>query len=237
MSASSIRIATYNLQKCVGIDLRRRPERSLQVINALNSEIVVLQEVDKRMSPRPSALPHDMLKSTGWRILSFEAPGNSQGDSLGWHGNAMLIRDTVELIDAQPIELPGLEPRGAIRADLNTAIGPVRIFGHHLGLVKRYRLLQIAAIMRQIRDLPACATILAGDFNDWSRRTDVLEAAMGRLGFIDTPPSFPAPRPVARLDRFALSPDLKAMKTGTYIARPARVASDHLPVWADITRR
>jgi endonuclease/exonuclease/phosphatase family metal-dependent hydrolase len=237
MNAPSIRIATYNLQKCVGLDLRRRPERSLAVINALNAEIVVLQEADKRMSPRPSALPHDMLKAAGWRILSFGEDGNSPGDSLGWHGNAMLIRGSVEVIDAQPIDLPGLEPRGAIRADLITAIGPVRIFGKHLGLVKRHRLLQIAAIMRCARDLPTCATILAGDFNDWSRRSDGLDAAMGGLRFIETPPSFPAPRPVARLDRFALSPDLQAIRTGTYVARPARVASDHLPVWADITRR
>jgi len=54
---------------------------------------------------------------------------------------------------------------------------------------------------------------------------------------VTTGPSFPAPRPVARLDRLALSPDLEALATGVHRARPARVASDHLPVWADVARR
>lgn len=233
MSASPIRIATYNLQKCVGLDLRRRPERSLQVINALDAEIVILQEADKRMPPRPAALPHDMLKAAGWHIAPF---GQTAG-SLGWHGNAMLMRGNIQVINTAHIDLPGLEPRGAIRADLSTPIGPLRIIGLHLGLVKRYRLMQIKAIIRHLRNLPDCATILTGDFNDWSRTPEALDASADGFSFVQTPPSFPAPRPVARLDRFALSAELKTITTGTYIPRPARVASDHLPVWADIIRR
>src|SRR6056297_1038252 len=48
MKPATLRIATYNLQKCVGLDLRRRPDRSLEVIEALGAQIVVLQEADKR---------------------------------------------------------------------------------------------------------------------------------------------------------------------------------------------
>jgi endonuclease/exonuclease/phosphatase family metal-dependent hydrolase len=232
MSANPIRIATYNLQKCVGLDLRRRPGRSLQVINALKAEIIVLQEADKRMPPRPAALPHDMLEAAGWKIVRFGGPEGS----LGWHGNAMLMRGDTRVLNTAHIDLPGLEPRGAIRADLSTPIGPLRVIGLHLGLVKRHRLMQITAIIRHLRGLPACATILSGDFNDWSRSPEALEATAQGLEFIHTPPSFPAPRPVARLDRFALSPELQAVTTGAYITRPARVASDHLPVWADIAR-
>ncbi len=230
MSANPIRIATYNLQKCVGLDLRRRPERSLRVINALDADILVLQEADKRLSPRPAALPRDLINAAGWRIAPFAMPG----DSLGWHGNAMLIRGGVDILKTDRIDLPGLEPRGAIRADLSTSIGPVRIIGLHLGLIKRYRLLQMSAIMQYLGSLPACATILTGDFNDWSRTPAALHATASGLHFIPTPPSFPAPRPVARLDRFALSPELHATTTGAYIPPPARVASDHLPIWADI---
>ncbi len=232
MSASPIRIATYNLQKCVGLDLRRRPDRNLQVINALKAEIIVLQEADKRLPPRPAALPHGMLEVAGWRIAPFQGPDNS----LGWHGNAILIRGDTRIIETAHIDLPGLEPRGAIRADLCTPIGDLRIIGLHLGLVKRYRLMQIKTILHHLRDLPACATILTGDFNDWSRSIEALEATAQGFEFIQTPPSFPAPRPVARLDRFALSPDLKVIATSAYVSRPARVASDHLPVWADIAR-
>lgn len=233
MSTGSIRIASYNLQKCVGLDLRRRPERNLQVINALGAEIVILQEADKRMPPRPAALPHDMLEAADWHIVRFGGPEGS----LGWHGNAMLMRGKNRAINTAHIDLPGLEPRGAIRADFDTSIGRLRIIGLHLGLVKRHRLMQVKAIIGHLRNLPKCATILTGDFNDWSRTPGALEAMADGLNFIPTAPSFPAPKPVARLDRFALSPDLSALDTGTYITRPARVASDHLPVWADIIRR
>ena len=108
MNAPQFRIATYNLQKCVGLDLRRRPGRSLGVINALGADLVVLQEVDKRLPPRPAALPHDMLEEDGWQVLPFGQPGGS----LGWHGNAMLLRGNTRIRATAHLELPGLEPRG-----------------------------------------------------------------------------------------------------------------------------
>lgn len=231
MSPPELRIASYNLQKCVGLDLRRRPDRSLGVINALGADLVVLQETDKRLPPRPAALPHDMVEADGWQILPFGAPGGS----LGWHGNSMLARGHISIRQTAHMELPGLEPRGAIRADLDTPIGPLRVVGLHLGLIKRFRLLQIAAIMRAVSRLPGMPTILAGDFNDWGSGA-ALDATAQGVDFLRSPASFPAARPVARLDRFALSPELRAMRTGAFTERPARIASDHLPVWADITR-
>lgn len=227
-----IRIASYNLQKCVGLDLRRRPDRILNVIADIAAQVVVLQEADKRLAPRMAALPHEMAEAEGWQVVEFGQPGGS----LGWHGNAMLLRPGLRVIETQHIELPGLEPRGAVRADLDTGLGPLRVVGLHLGLVRRYRLLQVAAIMRALARLAPCPTVLAGDFNDW-RGGAALDAAAKGVGFVTTGPSFPAPRPVARLDRLALSPDLEALATGVHRARPARVASDHLPVWADVARR
>lgn len=224
-----VRIATYNLQKCVGLDLRRRPDRSLRVINDLGADIVVLQEVDKRLPPRPAALPHDMLEQGGWRIVPFGAPGGS----LGWHGNGMLVRPELSLGATSHLTLPGLEPRGAICAEIRTSIGPLRVVGVHLGLIRRYRLLQMAAIMRDLGRKPVLPTVVAGDFNDWGRGA-ALDATAQGVDFVPTPASFPAPKPVAMLDRFALSPDLKTAAAGAHTARPARVASDHLPIWIDI---
>ena len=229
MTAAPFRIATYNLQKCVGLDLRRRPDRSLRVINALQADVVVLQEVDKRLAPRPAALPHDMVEEEGWHILPFGQPGGS----LGWHGNAMLVRDGVQAIETAHIELPGLEPRGAIRADLDTPIGALRVIGLHLGLVRRYRLLQLGAINRALRQLPPMPTVFAGDFNEWGNGT-ALDAAVKLVRFLPAAASYPAPRPVAPLDRIALSPDLLALSSGVHRGRPAHIASDHLPVWADL---
>ncbi len=228
---TSLRIASYNLQKCVGLDMRRRPDRSLGVIEALGADIVVLQEADKRIPPRPAALPDEMVKAHGWHILPFGQPGGS----LGWHGNAMLMRGGMSIVGTAHIDLPGLEPRGAILADLDTPIGPIRVVGAHLGLLRRYRLMQLGAISRALRTRKARPTVLAGDFNEWGA-TSALDAALPELDFVEPAPhSFPAPRPVAALDRFALGPGVRAVAHGVHRKRPAAMASDHLPVWIDIT--
>jgi len=223
------RLASYNLQKCVGLDLRRRPGRSLQVIDAISADLVVLQEADKRLPPRPAALPHDLVEGHGWQILPF---GQVDG-SLGWHGNAMLARPGIELLSTAHIELPGLEPRGAIRADLQTPLGPLRVVGTHLGLLRRNRHRQLAAIMRHLDRLSDLPTVIAGDFNEWGSMRP-LQAITHGMTILKSAPSYPAPRPVAGLDRFALSKDLHFEKPKVHQARPARVASDHLPVWVDL---
>lgn len=227
---TSLRIASYNLQKCVGLDMRRRPDRSLSVIDALGADIVVLQEADKRLPPRPAALPDEMVEAHGWQVLPFGQPGGS----LGWHGNAMLMRGQIGLVRTAHVDLPGLEPRGAILADFDTPIGPLRVVGAHLGLLRRYRLMQLGAIARDLRNRPARPTLLAGDLNEWGA-TSALDAALPGLDFVEPAThSFPAPRPVAALDRFALSPGLRAKAHGAYRRRPAAIASDHLPVWIDL---
>lgn len=225
----TIRIATYNLQKCVGLDMRRRPDRSLTVIDALNADIVVLQEADKRLPPRPAAMPHDLIHSHGWRALPF----GQVGGSLGWHGNAMLVRGDIELRDSQKLDLPGLEPRGAICAELNTSIGPLRVIGAHLGLIRRYRLMQLSVMTRHFRDKSDMPTVLTGDFNEWGAKS-ALDAATPGVDFLDTGHSFPAPRPIAALDAFAISKGLRCVAKGVHSTRPAAIASDHLPVWVDL---
>ena len=213
------------------MDLRRRPDRSLTVIQSLGADIVVLQEADKRLPPRPAALPHQMIQDDGWHVLPFGQPGGS----LGWHGNAMLVRPNILALQTHHLDLPGLEPRGAISADLITPIGPLRVVGAHLGLIRRYRLLQLAAISRALQDMPLMPTVLAGDFNEWGSSRPLDHVTRG-LEFVPAHRSFPAPRPVASLDRFALSPDLHVISSDAHTARPARVASDHLPVWIDMIR-
>lgn len=227
----TLTLASYNLQKCVGLDLQRRPDRALAVIAQLKADIVVLQEADKRLAPRPAALPRAMAEEDGWHV----APFDHSHISLGWHGNAMLLRTGVRIIRTAKLDLPGLEPRGAILAEVETQIGPLRVVGTHLGLIRRYRIFQLQAIRRHLAALPQMPTVLAGDFNEWGSPR-ALDAATKGLRILKTPASFPAPRPVAALDRFALSRELDALETGRLQAKPARIASDHLPVWARIKR-
>jgi len=229
--SESFRIVTYNLQKCVGLDLRRRPDRILTVLAQARADLAVLQEADKRLPPRPAALPHDMAEAEGWRILPFGQPGGS----LGWHGNAMLVRGGAKVDATAHLDLPGLEPRGAIRAELNTALGPLRVIGVHFGLLPRSRHLQFAAILRHLSALPPRPTVLAGDFNDWGEAL-AHEAARAGFACADTPATYPAPRPTAQLDRIYHSPDLAIAEAHAPKAAPARIASDHLPLVVSLRR-
>ncbi|AFO87131.1 endonuclease-like protein [Phaeobacter inhibens 2.10] len=224
-----LRLASYNIQKSVGLDLRRRPRRTLQVIEGTGADLVLLQEADKRLPPRPAALPHFILDEAGWQIVDLGGAG-----SLGWHGNAVIWRgDGIELQDHGHIPLPGLEPRGAVWALFQTGLGPLRVVGAHLGLTTKARHEQVHHLAEVIAREPALPTVWAGDFNDWSRQP-VLDHLAPELRFVPPRPSFPALRPMGALDRIAVSAGLEVVDSGVYRARPAHIASDHLPVWADL---
>jgi endonuclease/exonuclease/phosphatase family metal-dependent hydrolase len=227
---STLRLASYNIQKCVGLDLRRQPRRILNVLDRLGANIVVLQEADKRLPPRPAALPHFVLNEAGWQVADLGGAG-----SLGWHGNAVIWRgDGIIQTGQAHIPLPGLEPRGAVRVEFDTPIGAVRVIGLHLGLIARYRQQQVTHLSRELSGLPEMPTIWAGDFNDWSRGLPVLDRWAPLMRFLPPQPSFPAPRPVGALDRIALGGAIRAVGQGVHAERPAHIASDHLPVWADL---
>ena len=229
--APTLRLASYNIQKCVGLDLRRQPRRILQVLGALGADIAVLQEADKRLPPRPAALPHFVLEEAGWNVVDLGGAG-----SLGWHGNAVIWKGAgITQLASAHHDLPGFEPRGAVRVEFDTPIGSLRVLGLHLGLLAASRRDQIVHLAHDLERLPPMPTVWAGDFNEWSRQP-VLDHLAPMLRFLPARPSFPAPRPLGALDRIAHSPELSAVAHGVFAERPAPIASDHLPVWADLTR-
>lgn len=231
MTAPNLRIASYNIQKCVGLDLRRQPRRILTVLSAIGADIIALQEADKRLPPRPAALPHFVIEEAGFQAVDLGGAG-----SLGWHGNAILWRgNSVSLRDKGHIPLPGLEPRGAVWALFDTPIGALRVVGAHLGLVPASRRDQVLELRADLEAFCDVATIWAGDFNDWSKGASLTGLAP-QMRFLPPLASFPALRPIAPLDRLALSSELQAQNHGVYRNQPAQIASDHLPLWADIVR-
>ena len=227
--ARALRLASYNIQKAVGVDLRRDPGRVVEVINGLGADVVALQEVDKRLGERPSALCRRMIEEeTDFRI----APLSRNEVSLGWHGNAVLVRRDHAILATGHIELPGLEPRGAVRVDVMTPSGPLALVGAHLGLVRHFRRLQLRTIHGHLDDAPARCVVM-GDFNEWSEDRG-LEPLAQHYNIISPGNSFHAARPIAALDRFALGRALSLHDAGVEEGRLASRASDHLPVWADI---
>ena len=228
---SHLRIASYNIQKCVGLDFRRQPQRILQVLDRLQADIVVLQEADKRLPPRPAALPAFMLLEAGWQVVDLGGAG-----SLGWHGNAVIWRGAdIRVHEVGHHDLPGFEPRGAVRVEFETRIGALRVMGMHLGLLPASRRRQITHIRQDGSGLSDMPTVWAGDFNEWSRQP-VLDHLAPEMRFLPPMPSFPAAQPLGALDRIALGAGLEAVGHGVHDERPAHIASDHLPVWADLRR-
>ena len=159
-----LRVATWNIRKAVGLDRRRDPERVFRIIRRLGAQVVALQEADKRLFDRPSALPPDKIaEATGLVPVQVD-----NGRSLGWHGNALLVQPEMVVERVTPLDLPGLEPRGALLAELSLDALPYRVVSVHLGLARRHRRRQIRHLLAEIDALPACPTVIMGDFNEWA---------------------------------------------------------------------
>lgn len=226
-----MKIASYNIRKCIGLDRRRNPQRIFSVLGELDVDIVALQEADKRLGRRPSSLPIDQIeRHTGMLPLDIGV----SGPSLGWHGNALLLRPDSSFADVECLDLPGLEPRGAIIVDISlNNESSLRLVTVHLGLLRNSRIRQIAYIRDAVANRTKRPTVIMGDFNEWSP-TKGLGTLSEDFDILAPGNSFHAARPVAKLDRFALSRDLYVRDAGVIESGHARRASDHLPIWADI---
>lgn len=224
----TVRLATWNIRKCVGLDRRRDPHRVARTIAGLEADVVVLQEADRRLGSRPAALTRDIVESET-DLLPTDVGGHEA--SIGFHGNAVLLAPGFDVTDHHAVHLPGVEPRGALILDVN---GPVamRIVAVHLGLMRSSRRAQLAAIRARLAALPKRPTVILGDFNEWSLHRG-LEPL---VGFDVHAPgrSFHAARPVAALDRIAIDESFELRDAAVVENKQTRVASDHLPVWGDL---
>lgn len=221
------RVASYNIRKSVGRDYRRDPARVLSVLAAMDPDIVALQEVDRRFGRRASSLPPAMIAThTDLEIVDLA----HRPKSIGWHGNAILLRRGTKVLDIHTLALQGLEPRGAVVVDLEN----LRVVGVHLALLRRARQAQVAQIAAFLARLPYKPTLIMGDFNEWSRQSRNLSALDAQFQLHSPGHSFPSVKPLVGLDKIALSRELSFERGGVHSCETARRASDHMPIWADI---
>ncbi len=227
-----IRLISYNIRKAMGTDRRRDPYRILTVLREAHADIDILQEADLRLGQRPTALPHDRISESGMAV----APVAVNAVSLGWHGNAILVRPDWRIGQIDRIDLPGLEPRGAVSCWVETPSGPLRIIGLHLGLLRKSRQGQQHAIVDWIAAQTACPTVIAGDLNEWSARRGL--APLSQVFDLHSPGhSFHARWRLAPLDRIGVSDGLHLHDITMIDTALTRTASDHLPIRAEITWR
>jgi endonuclease/exonuclease/phosphatase family metal-dependent hydrolase len=227
-SKPSLRVATWNIRAGLGTDLRRDAGRVLDGIAALGADIVALQEADFRLGLRPSALPREAIaERTGLEPLAL----GRNAASIGWHGNAVLVRPGFRMVGLDRLDLPGIEPRGAVIVDLEGPLA-LRVVAVHLGLWRGSRRKQLDAIREAVLRHPARPTVILGDFNEYSR-----QVGLGRLvrafRLMDPAPTYPSRRPALALDRMAHSHDL-TLEPLPVPWRKGVQASDHLPLLASL---
>lgn len=247
-----ITVASYNMRKAIGLDRRRDPHRVLDVLHEIDADVVALQEADKRFGGRGSAVPHELIDShshykpvhLGVRHKRPLEKMRKHTDRLlrvstrniGWHGNAILVKRHIGVLDCAALELPTLEPRGAVMAELLIDDRPLRVVGMHLDLSGLWRRRQVRAILEAVRARPQkMPTVLMGDTNEWRTVAGCLRELEPEFHIAPTGPSFHARHPVAALDRIIVHKDLNIEAAGVHTSHNARRASDHLPIWARVT--
>lgn len=226
-----LKFASYNIHKAVGLDGRRDADRIISVLRELDADVIALQECDRRIGARQTVLPRVLLDDTSWQV----APVARRPRSIGWHGNALLVRRDIAIVSAQPLALPTLEPRGAICADLKTAAGNlVRVFGMHLDLSGLRRSDQIHALLSYCAEDEDVPTVMMGDFNQWGRTTGAMRLFGDQWRVLTSGASFPSRRPIAPLDRIVHSLHWRCSDTRVHRSALAASASDHLPIAATL---
>jgi endonuclease/exonuclease/phosphatase family metal-dependent hydrolase len=226
-----LRVASYNIRKALGTDRRRAPLRILEVLGEIDADVVALQEADRRFGARLAAFPPGMIEDhTPYTVVDVAA----RSGSIGWHGNALLVRRGSKIENLARLTLPTLEPRGAVLADLEVDGQPVRIVGMHLDLSGLHRRRQGHAITAAVAEREPRPTILMGDTNEWRPHAGCLIDFAHKFRIAPTGASYHSRRPVGRLDRIMVDHETKIVACGVHTSALAVKASDHLPVWADV---
>lgn len=212
------------------MDRRRDPERIMAVLRELDADVIALQEADRRIGTRETVLPRALLDDSPWRVADVA----KRPHSIGWHGNAILVRRHLAISECHALDMPTIEPRGAACAIFSGDSGSFRVIGTHLDLSGLRRREQVRSLLRFASNHGAMPTVILGDFNQWGHRTGAMREFAADWGQIAPGPSYPSRRPVARLDRIVHCGGWRCHDAAVHHSALAAVASDHLPIIADL---
>lgn len=236
----TLRVATYNIHKCRGLDRRVRPGRIAEVLGELDADIVALQEVVGRGSDSHEDQALYVAEALGYHPVF----GENRRHNGAAYGNLLLSRFPVVGSWNYDITARGREPRGVLRADVRLAGGQVlHLFNVHLGtaFLERREQARHMVSRRILRNTGLDgARIVLGDFNDWipGDATRLLTDHFGGRSVRSHTPrrrTFPCVLPVFRLDHIYFDQSLKLHRLELHRSRKALVASDHLPLLAEFS--
>lgn len=235
MTRRTVRIATYNIHRCRGLDGRTLPLRIADVLKAINADVIALQEV---VGPSSSGGGHaeeiGAALGMGWVMAPARHLRGHQ------FGNVVLSRFPAKEHQQHDISWRTCERRCCQRVDLDVDDRTLHLYNVHLGtafLERRHQALRLSEIVhdRQVRG----PKVVLGDFNEWTRglATTMLSE---RLQSIDLRThlrrrrTYPGFFPVLHLDHIYYEGRVEVVGVELPRTRKSLIASDHLPLVAEL---
>jgi endonuclease/exonuclease/phosphatase family metal-dependent hydrolase len=231
----TVRIATYNIHRGRGLDGRTRIERIAAVLASVDADIIALQEVIGASPLRPGhAAELGAALGMGWVM----APTRHLRTAL--FGNVVLSRFPVRHHLAHDLTWKTCEPRNAQRVDVALDEFTLHLYNVHMGtslMERRYQAARLATLVHDKR-VPS-PTIILGDFNEWARglATDILGERLQSVDLskhLSRRRTYPGFFPILHLDHIYFKGRVEVLKVSLPTDRMAKMASDHLPLVADL---
>ncbi|GGC48655.1 endonuclease [Siccirubricoccus deserti] len=240
---------TYNVHSCRGTDGHLSPERIARVIGAARPDIVALQELDVGRARSGSLDQAEIIARSINMDFHFHPALRVEEER---YGNAILTSLPLRLVKTGALpglsRRPLLEPRGALWVAVDVGGGTeLQVVTTHLGLRGDERLAQAEALLGTAwLGHPDCRTkpiVLLGDFNapprsrTYRRLAAQLRDVQGVPPGQRSVPTFPARWPLLRIDHIFLGQRVEAVRVEVRRGPLERLASDHLPLVADLVIR
>jgi endonuclease/exonuclease/phosphatase family metal-dependent hydrolase len=228
---AELRVASYNIHRCIGTDGQYQPDRIRQVLRSLDAQVVALQEVES--GAHHGELLEYLVEGSDWQVIE----GATLHRHSGRYGNAVLTSLAVLNERLLDVSFKQREPRGAI--DLELALpghqGDLRVIATHLGLRPGERRAQTRQLLDWMGPPQAGqTTLLMGDMNEWFLWGRPLHWLRAYFGATPAPPSFPSRWPWFALDRIWAYPRRQLIELEVMRTPLTRLASDHLPIIASL---
>jgi endonuclease/exonuclease/phosphatase family metal-dependent hydrolase len=231
-----LRIATYNIHRARGMDRRTMPMRIAEVLREIDADVIALQEV-VGAGPAGAGQAEEIgaALGMGWVMASVR--------HLRKHlfGNVILSRYPIAHHSHYDLSWRTCEPRACQRADLDLGQGRMlHVYNVHLGtavLERRYQAPRLAAYVHDRR--VQGPKIILGDFNEWMRglATRTLSALFESIDIgahLKRRRTYPGIFPVLHLDHIYYEGTVEVHSVGLPRTRKALMASDHLPLVANL---
>lgn len=225
-----MRLVTYNVHGCKGMDWCVQSDRPLEVLRRLDADCIALQEFVDAPFGGGAGLLEQWAAELGMNAVY--APAFERGREV--FGNALLTRFEIVHRRDHDFTIDGYRRRMFPEIVLRAGNTTLQVLVVHFGVSPRERARQTA----QLTDLAAATAadlrVCAGDLNEPWRR-GAASRTLARM-FRPTPPlaTFPARAPLLALDSVWVYPGECLVDARVDRSADAMRASDHLPLIATL---